>query len=806
MTLPSEELGIRTLPGERAARPKKQPGKGLSGLFKDSSLRGRVYGEAETDYLTSDSPAVPHIIRPGSQSSTSLGPTVKGRNIDRKHSVPSRLATPPNLVDAPSTVVTPPTPPPLIEPFTPADILQSRQTVPKDDVVSTVRRNENLQNRRRQSASIPTKISNIFYAPLTPPAEEPDTTEGNPTLPSSGFFSSVLSVAQKAAGQITAGASTSILQYSKASPTPPVSSGSDRGVEVILDSATESGEKDLRQGNQLPAITTLGQGDLRLSHLGITDDRESNQMNSTNSVASVADTSQKSDTWKISEQDTSSRPPPSIHERPTSTLLSEGTARPTSVASNDRVAFNGDQTPPRAIPDDLNGIKRSGSTKSRLSGRGRRKHRASSATAGTSNSVAAAIKESAAGLANPSVNGQGHRLTGFAVASSKRNRDFHQLFRSVPEDDYLIEDYSAALQRDILLHGRLYVSEGHICFSSNILGWVTNLVVSFDEVVSVEKKSTAVIFPNAIVISTLHARNTFASFVARDSTYELLIGIWKISHPNLKSSLNGVMLDDSSTGDKTEVANPEDSEGESDDGSEDEVYDEDAEDDGHSLAETGFGSAAPSEVGDLPASRKVSANPTPFPPFANGSMSKGINNPDLMPPAGPVPEGDFPGSAVHGPTECSDGSDHYEKPLVDVVIPAPLGKVYSLLFGPASGVFMRKWLLEEQKVREVNYVGEKTGLDADHRSASHNYIRPLNGPVGPKQTKCITNYSLTTFDLDKAVSVDCSTQTPDVPNGNIFTVKTRYCLMWGAGNSTRMVANCTVEWTGKSWLKGMFFP
>ncbi|RJE16664.1 GRAM domain protein, partial [Aspergillus sclerotialis] len=61
------------------------------------------------------------------------------------------------------------------------------------------------------------------------------------------------------------------------------------------------------------------------------------------------------------------------------------------------------------------------------------------------------------------------RLTGFAVASKKRNRDFHQLFRSVPEDDYLIEDYSCALQREIILAGRIYVSEGHICFSSNIL-------------------------------------------------------------------------------------------------------------------------------------------------------------------------------------------------------------------------------------------------------------------------------------------------------------------------------------------------
>lgn len=35
--------------------------------------------------------------------------------------------------------------------------------------------------------------------------------------------------------------------------------------------------------------------------------------------------------------------------------------------------------------------------------------------------------------------GMGGQITGFAVASSKRNSDFHALFHSVPEDDYLIE-------------------------------------------------------------------------------------------------------------------------------------------------------------------------------------------------------------------------------------------------------------------------------------------------------------------------------------------------------------------------------
>lgn len=71
----------------------------------------------------------------------------------------------------------------------------------------------------------------------------------------------------------------------------------------------------------------------------------------------------------------------------------------------------------------------------------------------------------------------GTQITGFAVASSKRNADFHGLFTSVPEDDYLIEDYGCALVREILIQGRLYVSENHVCFYANIFGWVTNVSV-----------------------------------------------------------------------------------------------------------------------------------------------------------------------------------------------------------------------------------------------------------------------------------------------------------------------------------------
>jgi hypothetical protein len=707
-------------------------------------------------------------------------------------------ATPPNLTETPTTFVTPPTPtdPNAEFPRLPSKKAPSRK---RSDTTSS---QDSLQNRRPPSAGIPSKLSQSIAAPLTPTVEETKTPGGTLVQPPGGtnFFSNFFSAAQKTANQL--GNSINLTSNQKSRDTP-TQIAEEQGGEVIPGTVI-AGKGD---GERSLAIETLGSGDLNLGHLGISDPTAS--MTSNGDIPVQNGATQSDEKSKKAEEEAAARAVSEAYEKPVVTAMSEavGGRRPLSIASTERLTLTGDQTPPKTGAD-LDSLKRSGSVRSRLSGR-RRKHRGSSATNGTSNTIAAGLTASATGFSNVAASGPGHRLTGFAVASSKRNKDFHSLFRSVPEDDYLIEDYSAALQRDILLHGRLYVSEGHICFSSNILGWVTNLVISFDEVVSVEKKSTAVIFPNAIVIQTLHARNTFASFVARDSTYELLIGIWKISHPNLKSSLNGVTLDDAGTGDKTEVAEPEGSEGASETGSEDEVYDEDADDDDRSFDDAGLApSIVGSDSGDPTLSRKPSG--TPLAPAAQtngvaakatGTTAKGLEAADAV-VTGAAVSTDFPGPPGHEPTQCTDSVEHYSNLLIDTVIPAPLGKVYSMTFGPASGAFMTKWLVEDQKSRELNLTDDKIGLDNEHKTMTFDYIKPLSGSIGPKQTKCITTNTLIAYDLERAVSVDCSTQTPDVPSGNVFTTKTRYCLMWGSANSTRFLSTSAVEWSGKSWLKG----
>ena len=769
---------------------------GFAGIFKPSSRRNSFNPEEVAE---------PQKVEEAAERDSDSVPEQSGKTDDKKEERPvtpargrprintaSLPATPPNLTETPTTFVTPPTP---TDPHADAPTF-IRKTPKKPGIGSP---SGSIKHRRTQSANVPSKLSQSIPPPLTPTIEEYKTPGGTLTTQAAagGFFTSFFSAAQKAAGQLSSSINSSgVDTKNKAALT---EESQEQGAEEVIPGVRSQEPADENTAKRQSAVETLGKGDLNLSHLGITDG-PSPMSSQTELVTQNGQPVVNGESNKKAEEEAAARAVSQAYEKPVSSVVSQAQGRPLSIASNDRLTLTGEQTPPRSNTD-ANGVQRSGSVRSKLSGRRRRK-RNSSATAGTANSIAAGLGAVGTGLGAVNSSGPGHRLTGFAVASSKRNKDFHQLFRSVPEDDYLIEDYSAALQRDILLHGRLYVSEGHICFSSNILGWVTNLVISFDEVVSVEKKSTAVIFPNAIVISTLHARNTFASFVARDSTYELLIGIWKISHPNLKSSLNGVTLDNAGTGDKTEVADPEGSIGDSETGSDDEVYDEDDDDDDGSFMDAGGPpSVAGSDVGPDPTiSRKASTLALAGGTAQMVGVPKGLENADTA-VTGAAVSSDFPGATTHEPTQCSD--EHYDRPLTDITIPAPLGKVYALMYGPASNAFMRKWLVEDQKSRELNMPDDKIGLDNDHKTMVLDYIKPLSGSVGPRQTKCITTNTLMAFDLEKAVTVDCSTQTPDVPSGSVFTTKTRYCLTWGPGNSTRLVANCTIEWTGKSWLKGM---
>jgi hypothetical protein len=637
----------------------------------------------------------------------------------------------------------------------------------------------------------------------------------SPSGAQNGFFSSVLSAAQNAASSLSGSLGGPNKNRSVTSPTDMdkdqtstdvVAEGEKEAhADPVSQDASEDAKKEL-------AVNTLGTGDLDFSHLDVDSAAGGVVTTKDGVVITKPDTSTDSQATKrdqISariEDLRAARAVSMAYEKPSELVPTPAVSTPEEGGEQKSIGLpltkqiSGEQTPPGGSTiegETPNSLRRTGSVRSRLA----RRHRRSS---GATGSTIGAIGLNAVSLGLPNANSTAPRLTGFAVASKKRNREYHQLFRSVPEDDFLIEDYSCALQRDIILAGRIYISEGHICFSSNILGFVTTLVISFDEIVAIEKENTAMVFPNAIAIQTLHSRHTFRSLLSREATYDLMVNIWKINHPSLRSYLNGMRIDEG-LGDKTEKANESDVASDLED--EDEIYDEDEDNEDDSSEDGGEDTITENKNAESgkQVSRKASGLTTnalgqgaaSAPALAtldagvagNSGSSEGNGN-------------DFPGPSTHPATEYNDAGGRYDKVVKEDIIPAPLGKVYSLVFGPASGTFMSKFMVEDQKSLELQLEDDKKGLNNANKSRQYSYIKPLNAPIGPKQTKCISNEMLDLLDLEKAVLVTLSTQTPDVPSGNIFTVKTKYLFTWAANNQTKFFMSCAIEWSGKSWLKG----
>ncbi|CAF4262233.1 unnamed protein product [Rotaria socialis] len=143
--------------------------------------------------------------------------------------------------------------------------------------------------------------------------------------------------------------------------------------------------------------------------------------------------------------------------------------------------------------------------------------------------------ETCSGFSTPLTENRKDTLVAYNVFESpfqctyrQRNEEFRKLFKELPIDERLIVDYSCAWQKDILIQGRIYLSQNYLCFYANILNWKTSLYLKFQDIVAIAREKTAKVIPNAIEIKSNKAEKYFfASFVARDKSYALMLRIWQ---------------------------------------------------------------------------------------------------------------------------------------------------------------------------------------------------------------------------------------------------------------------------------------
>ncbi|KAG8507438.1 GRAM domain-containing protein 2A [Galemys pyrenaicus] len=171
---------------------------------------------------------------------------------------------------------------------------------------------------------------------------------------------------------------------------------------------------------------------------------------------------------------------------------------------------------------------------------------------------------------------------------SKYNQQYHKLFKDIPLEEEVLKACSCALQRDLLLHGRLYISKNWLCFYASLFGKDIKVVIPVLSVQMIKKHKMARLLPNGLAITTNTSQKVsessqgalvsspfqsqertaslcflsvsqyvFVSLLSRDSVYDMLRSVCTHLQPSSKKSLSVREFPEEPECESLEVLTPE---------------------------------------------------------------------------------------------------------------------------------------------------------------------------------------------------------------------------------------------------------
>ncbi|RIB06866.1 hypothetical protein C2G38_2216030 [Gigaspora rosea] len=433
-------------------------------------------------------------------------------------------------------------------------------------------------------------------------------------------------------------------------------------------------------------------------------------------------------------------------------------------------------------------------------------------------------KDSSQEINSDSMMFDGTMLNDYAIENPKRNKEYHSFFKSIPCNEYLLNDFGCALQKEILLQGRIYVSLNHICFHANILGWVTDVVIPFSDIKCIEKKMTALVIPNAIQITTVKSKYLFASFIFRDGAYDLFVKLWRRVNPTYghRSSLSDGSSDSTQTspsratndiscnnsGSSTESEQAKDSDNEK-------CINEKLKprNGKFSLPRIPLISKQSSRTFEKFTINKNNSSPnlslrndlsgndlSNISDHGNISESNSKKKKLLTPLKISIPkmsnkQQTLPSIEISQPKEskckCLLQDEHSKFVILDTKYTGSIESIYAILF---DSNFVLDFVRKLENNNDIDF-GNWSTDENSCMTRNISYIKKLSNPLGPKSTKCYLT------DEVFYVTIMTTTKTPDVPAGTSFCVKTRTCLMWAGANKTRVIVTGNVEFSKRTILK-----
>nr|XP_058941916.1 protein Aster-B-like isoform X2 [Pocillopora verrucosa] len=429
--------------------------------------------------------------------------------------------------------------------------------------------------------------------------------------------------------------------------------------------------------------------------------------------------------------------------------------------------------------------------------------------------------------------------------------DFKRLFKELPESEQLIVDYSCALQRDILVHGRLYISQNWLCFYANIFGWETFVTIQCKDITSIKKEKTALVIPNAVQVFTESEKYFFASLISRDTTYTVLFRIWQnalLDQPMTPSELIQLVgkysegREDSSENDDSD--DDDEKHGVSEDSvSEDDVEGETPSDSlsSHSQSQSSLGTengpgnqTIPSKEGER-APKVAITPPSPGASLSPGQDSGQFPASEDRKSSNEAITGSHPQSRILSPhlqlknwmrspgvkkrkvdvedsAETKEKKDlssdleeevpvscmceaHLSKEFFNEEFPVSVDTLFEFLFTESD---FYKRVQKERRTKDLVFNPWEVTDDGQRRILT--YTVSLNHAIGPKFSPT-TEYQhcLPGSSPGKLYVVQAEVKNDGIPYGDSFSVHYRYCITRTSSMASRLRISAEVNYQKSVW-------
>ena len=121
----------------------------------------------------------------------------------------------------------------------------------------------------------------------------------------------------------------------------------------------------------------------------------------------------------------------------------------------------------------------------------------------------------------------------------KRDVDLHRLIPTLSSSEHALYTFSASLQKESQIQGRCFLTQNTICFHSNVLGFVTILVIHMKDVIDISRKEES---SNSVIeIATTSQKLHFKTYTSAEKSFQITKMLWENTKQKMPTEIPALL-------------------------------------------------------------------------------------------------------------------------------------------------------------------------------------------------------------------------------------------------------------------------